>query len=735
MGFFDTDMEDMLDIYLLETNQLLDQADEILLNAEQEKALTKDEINGIFRVMHTIKSSSAMMGLTALSVLAHRLEDIFAVFREGPFRLGGFEQETFDLVFAAADFIRGELGRMNDETFQPNDPAGFDEKIDALVSKVKDKKDFTAHIRFEADCKMENIRAYMVARQIKEECTEMQTYPENVESNPGTADYIRENGFYIHFLSENPGLVFDKLSEALFVSRVTASEEMPEQAGQTETSAGREETGQAESSGTAAISAGGGASRQAELSETAETSAGRDGIGQVESSGQAEISTGREETVQAEQSGQAESSAGREKSGQADHQEKRETDKPARPAGQNGAAQTGSEFIHVKVERLDELQNLTGELMIAAQAADLYGSTAGAGVREDNQKRQLERLLRELEELVISIRMIPFSSVVPQISRVVRDISRKENKKITFTVTGQDVEVDKKIADSILEPLLHLIRNAVDHGIETPEERAAAGKSQTGQITLSFENMGGEICVSVQDDGCGIDTEKVLKKAKDKKLFTGNEADYSETELMELCLLPGFSTREQANEFSGRGVGLDVVRQMVEKFGGHLHLESRKGSGSRFILHLPLTLTIIDSIRLLAGDNCFAVPARQVMQFFPYPPAETELVRRGEKEFWLHEGRYIPIISLRQFYDMDQGTTGRRVMAYVKGSSREACILADKIVDQMSLVEKPLPQIFGPHFRYYTGISGCSLLGDGSICMLLDIEDLIRVAGGAKSYE
>lgn len=693
MGFFDTDMEDMLDTYLLETNQLLDQADEILLNAEQEKVLTKDEINGIFRVMHTIKSSSAMMGLTALSVLAHRLEDIFAVFREGPFRLGGFEQETFDLVFAAADFIRGELGRMNDETFKPNEPAGFNERIEALVSKIKGKKDFTAHIRFEADCKMENIRAYMVARQIKEECTEMQTYPVNVESDPSTADYIRENGFYIHFLSENPGQVFDKLAEALFVFRVTASATMPEQEGMRE----QKKTAGAE---------------REKSPDRMETSVAE----RIERVTQEDAAERVENDKTADMAGQ------------------KETEKPVKQTGQNGTAQTASEFIHVKVERLDELQNLTGELMIAAQAADLYWSSS-AKLQEDNQKRQLERLLRELEELVISIRMIPFSSVVPQISRVVRDISRKENKKITFTVTGQDVEVDKKIADSILEPLLHLIRNAVDHGIETPEEREAAGKNQTGQITLSFENMSGEICISVQDDGCGIDTEKVLKKAKDKKLFTGNEADYSEVELMELCLLPGFSTREQANEFSGRGVGLDVVRQMVEKFGGHLHLESKKGSGSRFILHLPLTLTIIDSIRLLAGDNCFAVPARQVMQFFPYPPEKTELVRRGEKEFWLHEGRYIPIISLRRFYDMEQGKTGRRVMAYVKGSSREACILADKIVDQMSLVEKPLPLIFGTHFRYHTGISGCSLLGDGSICMLLDIEDLIRVAGGAKLYE
>lgn len=278
----------------------------------------------------------------------------------------------------------------------------------------------------------------------------------------------------------------------------------------------------------------------------------------------------------------------------------------------------------MKVERLDELQNLTGELMIAAQAAAAHNG--GKSVKDENTGRQLERLLKDLEELVISIRMVPFSGVVPQINRIVRDMSRKEGKEISFSVTGQEVEVDKKIADNILEPLLHLIRNAIDHGIETPSERETAGKNRTGRICLNFENTGGEIQISVEDDGCGIDTDKVLQKARDKKLFTGNEDEYTETELLELCLLPGFSTRESANEYSGRGVGLDVVRQMVEQFGGHLHLESKKGEGSRFTLHLPLTLTIIDSIRLLAGENYFALPAHQVIQFFPYPPREAERI-------------------------------------------------------------------------------------------------------------
>ena len=320
MGYFDADMEDMLDIYLLETNQLIEQADEILLNAEKEKSLSKEHINGIFRVMHTIKSSSAMMGLTALSVLAHRLEGVFDAFRENPSRLRGLEQETFDLIFDAGDFIRSELARMNQETYQPLEPVGFDKKIDELVARAKENKTFVVRVKFEKDCRMENMRAYMTVRQIAEECSEIQTYPEHVETEPKTSEYIRENGFFIRFQSEDPDRVFEKLRQSLFVESVGTAGELP-------------------------------------------------------------------------------------------HQKNEKEQQPA---------QAGSDFIYVKVERLDELQNLTGELMIAAQAAAAHNG--GKSVKDENTGRQLERLLKDLEELVISIRMVPFSGVVPQINRIVRDI-------------------------------------------------------------------------------------------------------------------------------------------------------------------------------------------------------------------------------------------------------------------------------------------------------------------------
>lgn len=634
MGFFDKDMEEMLDVYLLETRQLLEQSDTILLEAERENRFSKENINGIFRVMHTIKSSSAMMGLSALSALAHRLEDLFDVFREDPSRLTGNESETFDLIFASTDFMKEELGEMESDSYAPRETENFFEKIDNLVKKVREQKKVTVNIRFEKNCKMENIRAYMVARQIRNLCSYMKTVPENVESDESTAEYIRQNGFYISFQAEEVEQVLMKLGTALFVAECTVVDEIPDK-----------------------------------------------------------------QTVKEEAAPKAE-----------------------------------YDYINVRVERLDQLHNLVGELIIASSS--LAASFNQQEHELGGKNHQLERLLKELEELVISIRMVPFSNVVPKMNRIVRDICKKEKKEVAFTVTGQEVEVDKKIADSILEPLIHLVRNAIDHGIELPGDREAAGKSGTGHVTLSFENIGGEILVSISDDGCGIDTESVREKAREKGILTKPEEDYSEEELLEICLLPGFSTRSRANEFSGRGVGLDVVRQMVESFGGHLHLESRRGEGSRFLLYLPLTLTIVEGIRFEVGNHSFAVPSHQVVQFLSHQTEEQELVCQDGKEYWVCEGRYVPVISLRNCYHMEEEAGEKSdIIAYVKGSTREACLVADRVAEQESLVEKPLPALLGPHFKRYTGISGCSLLGDGSICMLLDVEDLIRMAEGEAGYD
>ncbi len=633
MGYFDADMEDMLDIYLLETNQLMEQADGILIRAEKSGKFTSEDINEIFRIMHTMKSSSAMMGLSELSGLCHRLEDMFAVFREDPGKLQCCMQETFDLLFEATDFVRSELQPMLSEDYSPRDTEKLNGMVDVLLSKMRGQKRIAVRLRFEKNCKMENIRAFMAARQIKNMCSELAIYPEDVEKNSETIGYIKKNGFFISFISEEPEQVLEKLRSAIFVEGCDLVDDLPE----------------------------GGVSR------------------------------GKEQEPGA--------------------------------AVQNPE----EEYISVRVEKLDKLQDLTGEMMIAISALeDEMRQITGA--RENDTEHRVNKILKELGDLSIALRMVSLKGLVPKIERLVRDMCKKERKEVSFTVKGQDVEVDKKIVDSILEPLTHMIRNSVDHGIELPEERVKAGKPRAGQVELEVENTGGEIIIHLRDDGAGMDLDRIREKARIKNMLAKPEEEYTDDEILELCLIPGFSTRETANEFSGRGVGLDVVRQMVERFGGHLELKSELGKGSRFLLHLPLTLTIVNSILVRSGSYSFALPSYQVVQFIPYQKDSQNMLVRNGRNYWIDGGRCIPVIFVEKLLNPDStGVKAGSIMIHIQGATKEACLVVEQVREQRSLVEKALPPIFGQHFKYYTGISGCSTLGDGSVCMMLDIEDLIRI--------
>lgn len=651
MGFFDGEMKDMLDVFLLEAGQFLEKEDEILIRAEQDKRFTSEDINEIFRIMHTMKSSSAMMGLSDLSGLYHRLEDLFSLFREDPGRLEGRLQETFDLLFSMNDFVRRELEGMKKGDYCPAKADRQNELVGALLAGMSDEKSVAVRLKFESGCKMENVRAFMAVRQIKDLCSGLSTYPEDVEKNTDAVRYIRENGFFIRFTSAQPDQVLEKLSRSLFVEQCSVVDSIPK--GEPVDSI------------------------PAEKAEGPDRGNGNAG--------------GKKETV--------------------------------------GRADAGEAYISVRVGKLDRLQNLAGEMMIAistleAEMKELYGhSESEAGYR-------IERLADELEDLAIAMRMVSFESIVPKIRRTVRDVCRKEKKEVTLSVTGQEAEVDKKIVDGIMEPLIHVIRNAIDHGIELPEQREAAGKPRAGRVEITVENAGGEITVSIRDDGKGMDIDKIREKAREKGLFARPEEEYSQDELLELCMLPGFSTREAAGEFSGRGVGLDVVQKTVEGFGGHVQLTCVPGQGSTVKITLPLTMMIVNCVLVKAGGWVFALPSRQVLQFVPCRDEKEALFSQNGKRYWVHEGRSIPVIPLAGFFrEEDPLSEESGILVHVQGISREACFLVDEVTEQRSIVEKALPELFGNYFKYYSGVSGCSILGDGTICTLIDPEGMMRIAG------
>lgn len=629
MAFFDEEMGAMLEVYLLETSQLLEQLDNVLMAAEKEGRFSREEINSIFRVMHTTKSSSAMMGLTELSELTHRLEDLFSIFREDEKRLQGVERETFALLFDASDFIKAELARMPEADYRPREGDALRARIASLLEKVNSGERITVRLRFEKDCKMENVRAFMAARQIRQLCTDIQTYPSDVEKNTATADFIRREGFYIRFVSANRDAVIRQLQGALFVESCEAVADFPEEA-------------------------------------------------------------------------------------------------RAR-AAEPGLAQPTGNFISVRVEKLDALQNLTEELMILASALTDEGDNRDGTFKTDGNTLYAERILKELERVVISIRMVAFGTLEGKLRRVVRDMCKKEKKELSFSIEGQQAEVDKKVIDGLFEPLMHLLRNAIDHGIESPLEREAAGKARAGSVSVRLKNDSGKILIEVSDDGRGMDEERILQKARKKGLLTRPEDEYTHEQILEFCFLPGFSTQENPTEYSGRGVGLDIVRRSIEALGGHLRVQSEAGRGTRFTIHMPLCLTILESFLFTVGPCVFALPAYQVDRFYAYDPEDGRLDVRGKRKLWLTDGKCLPVVEAAAFYGLPAGEKGSILIA-VRGASREACLLVDRVIGKQRIVGKSLPRLFGPRFRQQQGIVSGSVLGDGTICMLMDAEDLIRAA-------
>ena len=630
MAFFEGEMAEMLEVFLLETRQFLEQLDGILLAAEKGSRFSKEEINNVFRIMHTTKGSAAMMGLTGLSELTHKLEDLFAVFREDAGRMQGLEKETFDLLFDASDFIKDELNRMQQADYHPRQGVEILQRIAQLIGRIKNGERVCVRLTFEKDCKMENVRAYMAARQIRHLCSDVQTYPGDVEKNPQTAQIIRQEGFYICFVTADKAAVLRQLQGALFVTACQVVDEIP--------------------------------------------------------------------------------------SGQ-------------RSQAQEGTPVQGTgNFISVRVEKLDALQNLMGELMVLAAAFASAEGARRAGARADGFDLYAGRILKELESLVMSIRLVPFGTLESKMRRVVRDMCTKEKKEVSFTVEGQQVEADRKIIDSIFEPLLHLLRNAIDHGIEPPQEREAAGKKRAGQVVVRVENLSGEIRVEVSDDGRGMDTEKILENARRKGLLNRPEGEYTQEQLLELCFQPGFSTQESATEFSGRGVGLDVVHQTMEQLGGHLSVHSERGKGTRFVLRMPLSFTLIDCFLFTAGPCTFAIPAYQSIQFYAFEKESQCLQVQGKRRLWLADGKCLPVISTADFYGLQPASAEGAILIAVRGATREACLLVDSVLGKQSIVGKALPGLFGPRFKQRYGIAEASILGDGTICMLLDAEDLIRAA-------
>jgi two-component system, chemotaxis family, sensor kinase CheA len=396
---------------------------------------------------------------------------------------------------------------------------------------------------------------------------------------------------------------------------------------------------------------------------------------------------------------------------------------PAAAAKSSTTAPAVGQSIRIDLFKLDRLIDLVGELVIAQ--AMLVQRLDGAGITATEELGLLENLTRDIQESAMSIRAQPISSVFSRVPRILRDLASTTGKHVKLDVIGESTELDKTVIERLGEPLTHLIRNAVDHGIESAEDRIAAGKNPEGTLTLSAEHRSGRILISIADDGAGINRERVLSKAIEKGIVAP-EAQLSAEEIDHLIFAPGFSTAQTISSVSGRGVGMDVVRQNVKDLGGRIMIESKPGKGTTFVLTLPLTLAISDGMIVNVGDQTLVVPLAHVLESLR--PAEGDVKALGSTRHMLNvRGRYIPVLSLREALGAASGATSPEegvLIVVDTESAGQAALLVDDIQDQRQFVIKSL----ATNYRPVDGVAGATILGDGRVALIVDVDGLVACA-------
>ena len=807
----------MADMYVFETTSLLEQLDQILMKTENESSFAEEDINEIFRTMHTIKGSSAMMGLENMSKLAHAIEDMFYIIREDHPVISSMET-LYDIIFSASDLLKAEIENLQEDEYTPTDFTEQMTKIEDYAAVLKGAAPAdgaaaaetpaassgadapapaapaaaaaqaaapvsgsgltTVKVFFEDDCKMENLRALLVINRISESCAELEYIPDDIENNGDTAKTIIKDGFLVKFRPA-PGSSTDGIMETIRTTANVKSCDIIERGSEAAAST-------ADAVTTVRVHFDDDCKMEnlrallvvnnvrdvcenvtfepADIEDNAETSRliveegfvvrfksdkpqmvlqvieGTPSVKSYvveESPEQAPAAAAPKDAAPVQAPAQtaqaapsAQSAAAKKAEAPKPAAKKAEAPKPAADNGAAGAAKGGvkQSLISVYLNKLDVLLDLVGEIVITE--AMVTSNPDLKGLKLDNfQKsaRQLRKLNSELQDAVMSMRMVPISGAFNKMTRIVRDMKVKLGKDVELIFEGEDTEVDKSIIDQLNDPLMHMVRNSMDHGIEdNVEDRIAAGKSPKGKITLSAYNASGEVIIVIADDGQGIDPEKVLAKAERNGILTKSASEYSEKEILNMIMLPGFSTNEQVTEYSGRGVGMDVVKKNIEKIGGSVSVDSKFGQGSNFVIKIPLSLSIVDGMEISVGNSIFTIPINSIRNSFKVQPSQLVKDTTG-KEMVMVYGECYPLIRLYQLYDLKPNTENvfDGIVILVETDGKSACIFADELIGEQQVVLKPFPSLLGNYNIKQYGMSGCSILGDGSITIIIDVSNVI----------
>lgn len=683
----------ILDTYLYEENNLLDQLDEMLVADEKNGDFSADDVNEIFRIMHTIKGSSAMMEFNSISTIAHHIEDVFFYIRDKGIETLDPEhkKELFNLMFRSEDYLRSEIEKVEQGVPLSTDIDTFSNEINSFLKKISgtapaqpeasqaapatsgaaapsslpDDKDAACffHVFLEEGVGMENLRAYMIVNAVKECDVNFRFYPSDMETDQDTSQTIAENGFFLAFNSREDA---SKAEGILKTQNHIRSYELVDDP-------------------------------KAAPAPTVETK---------------KVSPSKSPASTAS----SPDTAAKKVAPQLTHT----------PVKQN--------LISVNLMKLDSLMDIVGEIVITESM--VTSSPELNLLPRDNRDnfmksaRQLRKLTNDLQDIAMSLRMVPISGVFQKMNRIVRDMKQSLGKDVRLTIVGEDTEVDKTIVDNIQDPIMHIVRNSMDHGIEeTAQERIAAGKDPQGEIVLSASHTSSEVVISVKDDGYGMDPQKILEKARSKNMLTKPDSEYSQKEILGLIMLPGFSTNTTVTEYSGRGVGMDVVKKNVESLGGIVSVSSTYGEGTTISMKIPLTLAIVDGMKVTVGDSIFTIPIANIRQSFKVK-ADQVIKDEYGNEMVERVDHFYPIVRLHSFYHLPTEVTQMEdgILLWVEANDRSYCLFVDDLIGEQQVVVKPLPAFLSEFNLKDHGITGCTIMGDGNISIILDILSLYSIA-------
>ncbi|ABQ46257.1 CheA signal transduction histidine kinase [Thermotoga petrophila RKU-1] len=670
-------MEEYLGVFVDETKEYLQNLNDTLLELEKNPE-DMELINEAFRDLHTLKGMAGTMGFSSMAKLCHTLENILDKARNGEIKI---TSDLLDKIFAGVDMITRMVDKIVSEG---SDDIGenIDVFSDTIKSFVSSGKKEASEIESETETKGEE--------EHKGESTsneEAMVLPEEVVHVLQEARNKGFKTFYIKVIlkegtqlkSARIYLVFHKLEELKceVVRTVPSVEEIEEEKFENEVELFVISPVDLE-----------------KLSEALSSIADIEKVIIKEVTAVVEESKAEKRTEKEEKTEKAEEKIERKK--------------------------VISQTVRVDIEKLDNLMDLMGELVIARSR--ILETLKKYNIKElDESLSQLSRITLDLQNVVMKIRMVPISFVFNRFPRMVRDLAKKMNKEVNFIMRGEDTELDRTFVEEIGEPLLHLLRNAIDHGIEPKEERIAKGKPPVGTLILSARHEGNNVVIEVEDDGRGIDKEKIIRKAIEKGLIDESKAaTLSDQEILNFLFVPGFSTKEKVSEVSGRGVGMDVVKNVVESLNGSISIESEKDKGTKVTIRLPLTLAIIQALLVKVNNLVYAIPIANIDTILSI--SKKDIQRIQDRDVIVIRGEVVPVYRLWEVLQIEHTKELKEMEAViVRVGNRKYGIVVDELLGQDDIVIKSLGKVFSEVKEF----SGAAILGDGSIALIINVSGIV----------